>query len=301
MGRVIVVGSVNVDLVVRAPRLPGPGETVTGGTFARHGGGKGANQAVAAARLGARTHLIGCLGDDAYGRQLRKALRQAGVRLRGVEEVPGPSGVAIILVEQGGQNVIAVAPGANASVSAEQVEAAPSLKRAEVVVAQLETPIESVTAAARLGRQHGAYSILNAAPARTDIGDLLAWVDVLVVNELELAALVHGSPPEGDEGLAARELLGRGPHAVVVTLGARGAVVVTRQQITRVPSPSVEVVDTTAAGDAFVGALAARLDSIDNLEHAVRYATAAGALACTRMGAQPSLPTAADVDRLLAS
>jgi ribokinase len=297
--RVAVVGSINMDLVVQVERLPVHGETVLGGTFLTAGGGKGANQAVAAARMGARTHMIGCLGDDAYGRQMRKALRQAGVRLRGVEEVPGPTGVAIILVERSGQNVIAVASGANATLSAEQVEAASSLKRADVVVAQLEVPLESVAAAARVGRQHGAYCILNAAPARTGLGDLLALVDVLVLNQVELAALVGSTPSEGDEAAAAREMLARGPRAVVVTLGARGAIIATPHATLSVPSHTIKVVDTTAAGDAFVGALAARFESLDNLEQAVRHATAAGALACTRMGAQPSLPTAAEVDRLL--
>jgi ribokinase len=309
-----VVGSVNVDLVMEVARLPVAGETLLGGTFRTAGGGKGANQAVAAARLGARVDLVACVGQDANGRQMRAALRAERIGLRDVRAVVEATGVAVILVERGGQNVIAVASGANACLTTQDVEhAAPRLARANTVVAQLEVPLQVVAAAASLARRSGAVVVLNAAPARTDLDEVLRLVDVLVVNETELAILSgsHAAALDepaagqelivhGDEAAAARELLARGPRAVVVTLGARGAALVSSDGVTVVPPYTVEAVDTTAAGDAFVGALVAHLRGLDTLAEAARYAGAAAALACTRPGAQPSLPTAAEVDRLLA-
>ena len=278
------------------------GETVLGGTFLTAGGGKGANQAVAAARMGARVDLIGCVGEDAHGRQMRAALRADGVGLRGVRRVPQPTGVAIILVERGGQNVIAVASGANACLSTLDVQhAAGRLGRADTVVAQLEVPLEAVRAAGSAARRAGALFVLNAAPARTDVGELLPLVDVLVVNETELAAISGGAVETGGEASAAREVLARGPRAVVVTLGARGSVVADANGTAEVPAFPVAAVDATAAGDAFVGALAAHLRGLASLSEAARYASAAGALACTRAGAQPSLPTASEVEQLLAA
>lgn len=205
----------------------------------------------------------------------------------------------MILVERSGQNVIAVASGANMCLTSADVQRAQArLARADCVVAQLEVPLESVLTAARSARGAGALFVLNAAPARTDLEDLLGLVDVLVLNESELATLTRQAIPGGEEAAAAREVLAHGPRAVVVTLGARGAVVVTPDVSMVVPAVMVQVVDTTGAGDAFVAALAARLDGLDSLPQAARYACAAAALACTRPGAQPSMPTAAEVDQL---
>jgi ribokinase len=297
--RIVVLGSLNMDLVVQVGRLPVPGETVLGGTFQTAGGGKGANQAVAAARVGGRVGLIGCLGHDAYGRQLRALLRRDAIDLRAVRQVFEPTGVAVVVVESGGQNLIAVVPGANDCVSPADVAAAqPAIARADVVVAQLEVPLEAVTAAAAVARQAGVPFILNAAPARAGLEKLLEDVDVLVVNETELGVVSDRPIEPGAEGEAARALIDRGPRTVVVTLGAHGAVVVDRHAACHIPAFDVAAVDATAAGDAFVGALAARFRGPDTLLAAARYASAAGALACTRRGAQPSLPWAEEIDAL---
>jgi ribokinase len=298
--RVVVVGSLNFDLVVESSRLPVAGETVLGGTFRTAAGGKGANQAVAAARVGAQVSMVGCVGQDKYGRELLASLRVDHVDVRRVRRVSEPTGVALIVVAPGGENLIVVAPGANACLSPADIAAAqPLVARANVVVAQLEIPLETVVAAAHAAHQAGAIFMLNAAPARSDLDELLSAVDVLIVNETELASIVGvGS---GEEVTAARAVLDRGPRGVVVTLGARGALVVERQIATRVDAFAVDAVDATAAGDAFVGALAARFRGLDSLVDAAYYASAAAGLACTRPGAQPSLPNASEVERLLAS
>jgi ribokinase len=288
-----------MDLVIEAPRLPVAGETVMGGAFRTAGGGKGANQAVAAARVGARVAMIGCVGEDAYGAQLRAALRADSVDVRHVRGVAGPTGVALIVVQPGGENLIAVAPGANAFLSAADITAAQtSLAKADVVVSQLEVSLATVEAGAAAARAVGVPFVLNAAPAQILPADLLRQVEVLIVNETELAILVGQHVADGDEAAAAQALRGQVTGAVVVTLGARGALVVERRGATAVPAYSVQAVDTTAAGDAFVGALAARYAGLDSLVEAARFAAAAGALACTRAGAQPSLPTLAEVEEL---
>jgi ribokinase len=210
--------------------------------------------------------------------------------------------VALIVVETGGENLITVAPGANACLSAADVDAARHrLARADVVVAQLEVPLETVAAAGSAARRSGVPFVLNAAPAQVLPADLLGEVDVLILNESELGALAGQTVPEGDEVDAARRLLETGPAAVVVTLGGRGVLVVDSHGVTSVPALRVVAVDTTAAGDAFVGALAARYRGPDSLVATCRFAAAAGALACTRPAAQPSLPKLAEVERLLAS
>jgi ribokinase len=257
---------------------------------------------VAAARCGARVSLVGCVGADAFGRQLRAGLSKDNVDLRHVRRVETPTGVALIVVQLGGENLIAVAPGANAGLSTDDVNAAAGpLARADVVVAQLEVPLEAVAAAAHSARLAGVPFVLNAAPAQVLPADLLREVDVLVVNESELGVLAGQTVRAGQEVDAARRLLDVGPEAVVVTLGGRGALVVNAQDVVAVPAFPVVAVDTTAAGDAFVGALAARYRGPDSLVAACRFAAAAGALACTRPGAQPSLPTLAEVEGLLAS
>jgi ribokinase len=298
--RLVVVGSANTDLVVQTDRLPAPGETVLGGDLITAQGGKGANQAVAAARLRAEVAFVARIGGDAFGRGTLEALRREGLDVRHVAQDPeAPSGVAMIVVGPGGQNLIAVAPGANRRLSAGDVEAArAAFSGAGVVLIELETPVEAGLAAARLGREAGARVILNPAPAPSDpLPDaLFEAVDILTPNETEAAVLSGQETPEG----AAEALLGRGVDTVIVTLGEAGALVATRTgPPQRIPGFRVEAVDATAAGDAFNGGLAVALGRGEPLQEAVRYAHAVAALTVTRLGAQPSLPTAEEVKKFL--
>lgn len=296
---VLVVGSLNMDLVLPVPRHPKPGETVVGGDLRRFPGGKGANQAVAAARLGARVRMIGRVGADAYGAELKRGLEAEGIETEDVAELDAPTGVALIGVSADGQNAIVVSPGANARLRPEDL-VPERFAGAGVVVLQLETPLETVQRAAELGRAAGARVLLNAAPAQALPEGLLGALDVLVVNEFEAARVAGAHEPEGpEEALAlARELARRVPVAVV-TLGARGLVWAGAEGEGILPAFEVRAVDTTAAGDAFVGGLAAALAAGEPLERALRFASAAGALAATRHGAQPSLPSAEAVRTLL--
>ena len=296
-GRVIVVGSVNVDLVVRSARLPAPGETVTGGTFEQHPGGKGGNQAVAAARLGAPVHVIGAVGADSFGEDARLALAVEGVDVAGLATDPGSAtGIALILVDGAGENVISVASGANLALGAEAVEGA--LARlgslaGDVILVSNELAPEAALAALRGGRMAGARTIFNPAPAAGIDAGWLDFVDVLTPNRGELWRLA-GVEPGSDVVAAARGLAVQ--EAVVVTLGSDGALVVPRHGTSSsVPAIAVDVVDTTGAGDAFNGALAAALAEGLSLEVAVRRAVAAGGLATTRVGAREGMPTAADL------
>jgi ribokinase len=293
---VAVVGSLNLDLVVRAARLPGPGETVSGDDVFRNPGGKGANQAVAAARLGRRVAMVGCVGDDAAGRELLESLAGAEVDTERVRVVDGvPSGTAFITVGDDGENQIVVSPGANARLTAADVDdARPALEAAAVTLLQLEVPLEVVAAAAATA---GGRVVLNPAPVRDLPGGLLAGVDVLVPNRVELAQLAGARPPSSVEEAA--ELAGRLPtRAVVVTLGADGALVVEDGRVTHVPAVPVRPVDTTAAGVAFCGGLADALAGGASLQEAARRAVRVAAAACLRPGAQASLPTPADLEAL---
>jgi len=296
---VLVVGSLNMDLVVPVPRHPKPGETVVGGDLRRFPGGKGANQAVAAARLGARVRMIGRVGADAYGAELRRGLEAEGIETADVAELDAPTGVALIGVSEDGQNAIVVSPGANARLRPEDL-APERFVGAGVAVLQLETPLATVRRAAELGRAAGARVLLNAAPAQALPEGLLKAVDLLVVNEFEAAQVAGAREPEGpEEALAlARELARRVPVAVV-TLGARGLVWAGVEGEGVLPAFEVRAVDTTAAGDAFVGGLAAALAAGEPLQPALRFASAAGALAATRPGAQPSLPHRREAEALL--
>jgi ribokinase len=293
---VAVVGSLNLDLVVRVARLPGPGETVAGSDVFRNPGGKGANQAVAAARLGRRVAMVGCVGDDPAGRELLGSLAGAEVDTDRVRVVVGvPSGTAFITVGDDGENQIVVSPGANARLTAADVAAArAALESAAVTMLQLEISLEAVAAAAATA---AGQVVLNPAPVRELPRDLLAEVDVLVPNRAELAQLAGASVPETVE--AAATLAGRLPaRAVVVTLGADGALVVEDGRATHVPSVPVRPVDTTAAGDAFCGGLADALAGGASLQEAARRAVRVAAAACLRPGAQASLPTPADLEAL---
>lgn len=295
--RIVVVGSANTDLVVRVPRLPLPGETVSEGRFFRALGGKGANQAVAAARLGAAVTFVGCVGDDDLGQQAIEGLAAEGVDTGHMRREPAaPSGVALVMVDAAGENCISVAPGANASLTPSDVEAArDAIEGADALLLQLETPLESVEHAARTAHAAGVPVILNPAPARQLPESLLALLDVLTPNETE-ARMIAGAGGEGMTPLeAAAEIRNRCGAAVVVTLGAEGALVLTERGEERVPGFPVNAVDSTAAGDAFSGALAVALASGADLRDAVRRGCAAGALAATVEGARPSLP---GIDRL---
>ncbi len=300
--RIVVIGSSNTDMVVKVPRIPGPGETILGGRFMMAAGGKGANQAVAAVRLGSLVALVARLGRDLFGRQTEENLRHEGLDTSLlVWDDEEPSGVALIMVSQEGENSIAVAPGANGKVAPADVDRAePAIARADVLLAQLEVPLAAVERAVKLARRHGVRTILNPAPAAPVPDSLLQAVDLLTPNEHE-AALLAGISAEGAEGpeRAARALLARGVRALAMTLGARGALLATPEGIERVPAFKVQPVDTTGAGDAFNGALATAWARGASLAEAVRYANAAAGLATTVMGAQPSLPTAAQVAALL--
>lgn len=302
MARIVVLGSLNMDLIVRMNRLPAPGETVLGGDLMTALGGKGANQAVAAARLGGQVSMVGRVGMDANGHAQRTALEAAGIDTRWLLTDPGaPTGVAFILLDQAGQNSIVVSPGANRHITANDVPAIKlALENAACLVMQLETPIETVTAAAALAAQMGVRVILNPAPAQQLPNDLLCHVDTLILNETE-AALLTGLPVEGDAAAhaAGKHLLAKGPRCVALTLGGRGAFWITSQHSGFVQSYKVDVVDTTAAGDAFVGAMAVALAEGWEQDTATHFACAAGAVAVTRLGAQPSLPTLAEVKALM--
>jgi ribokinase len=296
-GTVLVIGSLNVDLIARAPRLPGPGETVIGGTFHIAAGGKGANQAVAAARMGAAVAMIGRIGDDDFGLLVRTELERAGVGLDHVRvERSVPTGTAHICVDARGRNAIVVASGANERLDDADVSRAVSAwAGAALVVLQLEIPLATVAAAIREASARGLPVLLNAAPAQPLPGELLRAVAWLVVNEVEAEQLTGERIESPADAMRAASILRTGTQRVVVTLGAAGAVLLGEAPPTHVPVPRVEVLDTTAAGDAFVGALAAGLVRGDADETAVRDAVIAGSLACTKLGAIPSLPTVAEV------
>ena len=308
---IVVVGSLNMDLVVEVPVIPRPGETVLGKNFATFPGGKGANQAVAAARLGARVSMIGRVGKDAFGDQLLASAQADGIDVTYVgRDEKAASGVAMIAVDAQGQNSIAVASGANFRLAAEHVcRAWAELGQVDVLVMPLETPLETIVAAVSLAGESGAKVILNPAPARDLPPDLLAGVDVLAPNEPETALLTGMPVGSGEESrAAAQKLLQLGVGSVVLTLGSRGALVLdgalyenggANARFTLVPARPVEVVDTTAAGDAFMGGLAVALGEGKSLVEAARFANAVASLSVTKHGAQPSMPTREEVNTLL--
>lgn len=310
-GRVVVVGSVNVDFVVVAQRLPSAGETVTGGDVARHQGGKGGNQAVAAARLGARVAFVGAVGDDDLGSSARAALAAEGVDVSHLATVERPTGVALVVVDERAENLIAVAPGANAALTGAAVAsslAALALGTGDVVLACCEVPPAAVHAAMRAARASGAVAILNPAPAGGIDAASVGLADILTPNEIELEALreqLAGSVNvPSDTETAARSLMAAGPaiRAVVVTLGAAGALLLPAAHAARwIPAHPVSPVDTTGAGDAFNGALAAGLAAGRPLVEAAERAVAAAGLSTTRHGARAGMPSAAELDAMLAS
>jgi len=299
MPDIIVIGSLNADLVVRAPRFPAPGETISGEDLAIIPGGKGANQALAAARQGMSVAMVGRVGNDSFGPTLIKNLKDNKVDTSGVQIDESATGTAIIVVDANGQNSIVLSPGANGKVTPADVQAI-SPQGADTLLLQLEIPLETVIRAASLARQNGLRVILNPAPARPLPNDLLANVDILVPNESELGILT-GIPVSDADSVpsAAEALLAKGVQTVIVTLGNQGALLVTGEQTKLIPAFDVDVVDTTAAGDAFIAGLAAALLKGKSLEEAVHFGNASGALAATKFGAQPSLPTQNEVEQLI--
>jgi ribokinase len=301
-GKVVVVGSSNVDLLMKMPRLPKVGETVTDCHFAQVLGGKGANQAVGAARAGGDVAFVACVGDDGYGGQVIASLREDGIDTRFVSREPGvASGTALIMVGGEGQNYLAVAPGANYRLTPAHVDRArEAIEGASIVISQCEILPETLDRAIALGAELGKPVMLNLAPARPVSAVSLARLAYLSVNETEaefLTGLTVAS--ESDVHSAAAALLAKGPETVVLTLGARGAYVAGADGSALVPGFAVEAVDTTAAGDVHCGALAVALVEGRPLLEAVRFANAAAALSVTRLGAQPSAPSRTDIEALL--
>lgn len=306
---VCVVGSLNMDLVVRVPKLPAPSETVLGGAYRTYPGGKGANQAVAAARMGAKVSLIGCIGSDAHGSKLRETLDPEGLNLTYLHtRQDSATGLGLVMVADGGQNMIVVSPGANASLTAEDIQAArQAILESQVLLTQLETPNPALAECIQIADDAGKVIILNAAPARILSRDLLKRVDVLVVNRSEAAKLLSVEPTMDPARMMLR-LPDLGPPTVVVTLGAQGAILCSKGRPRRVNSPHVEAIDAVGAGDAFCGTLAAlwpevvaanHHDELPKIEEIVAIACAAGAVACTRSGAIASLPRRDEVMKLL--
>ena len=292
---ILVIGSINTDILVRVRRAARPGETVLGQDAQLSPGGKGANQAVAAARAGASVSFCGALGCDAFATMPRQALAAAGVDLGYLRELDAPSGLALITVSGEGENSITVASGANARFAPEHLPA--DFGGVTHLLMQQEIPPATVLAAAHRARHSGAQVLLNAAPAREISAELWPLLDMLIVNEHELAQLT--GTPESQPQRSARSLLANGVGAVIVTLGARGSLAITAQGMLEQPAHKVKVIDTTGAGDTFCGVLAAWLSSGAAQAEALRAANVAGALACTRLGAQAAMPTEAEIEAAL--
>ncbi|WP_106803198.1 ribokinase [Pseudomonas sp. S5D5] len=302
--KVVVVGSLNMDLVTRASRLPRAGETLVGQTFSTVPGGKGANQAVASARLGAEVAMVGCVGSDAYGTQLRDALQVEGIDCQAVSIVDGSSGVALIVVDDNSQNAIVIVAGSNGQLTPASLQAFDAvLQAADVIICQLEVPMETVGYALKRGRELGKTVILNPAPASAPLpAEWYASIDYLIPNESEASALSGVTVDSLDSAkVAATQLIKAGAGKVIITLGAQGALFTDGQVFEHLPAPKVKAVDTTAAGDTFVGGFAAALANGKREAEAIRFGQVAAALSVTRAGAQPSIPTLHDVQGFVPS
>ena len=302
--KVVVVGSLNMDLVTRASRLPRAGETLIGQTFSTVPGGKGANQAVASARLGGDVSMIGCVGTDAYGTQLRDALQVEGIDCQAVSTVDGSSGVALIVVDDSSQNAIVIVAGSNGELTPASLQAFDAvLQAADVIVCQLEVPMNTVGYALKRGRELGKTVILNPAPASAPLpAEWYASIDYLIPNESEATALSGVTVDSIDSAkAAATHLIQAGAGKVIITLGAQGALFTDGQGFEHLLAPKVKAVDTTAAGDTFVGGFAAALANGKSEAEAIRFGQVAAALSVTRAGAQPSIPTLHDVQGFVPS
>jgi ribokinase len=300
MAKIVVIGSLNMDIVAVAARLPLAGETISGIQYLNEPGGKGANQAYAASRLGGDVAMLGRVGTDDHGKHMRANLEAMGCDVGGLQSIEGHSGVAVILVAQSGQNSIVVVPGANQRYLASDVRTdAHFLSGAHFVLLQLETPMETVVAAAHAAKSVGARVILDPAPAPKDFSqELLRNVDILTPNETEAAQLAGASGTTLSLEQArdiGRQLQSSGPKIVIMKLGAQGCLLMEREVVTAIPAPMVKAVDTTAAGDVFNGALAVACSEGASLLEACRFATCAAALSVTRLGAQRSMPSRSEV------
>lgn len=296
-GKILVVGSINMDLVVQSPHLPRPGETVLGGAFGTFPGGKGANQAVAAARLGGDVAMLGRVGQDDFGKSMLATLAQDRVGVQAIgQDADAATGVALITVDAAGENTIVVASGANMRITPEEIDANESLfAGVDLLVLQLEVPLPAVRRAVELARRHGVRVILNPAPAQVLDAELLAGVDFLMPNEGELLRLSGESQPDA----AVRRIRESGVKTLLVTLGDHGALLVEEGGQASIPAFKVKAVDTTAAGDSFVGAFAVALAEGKPVRDACVWASAAAAISVTRPGAQPSLPARQEVEDFL--
>jgi ribokinase len=300
---IVVVGSSNTDMIIKMPRIPKPGETIIGGRFGTAAGGKGANQAVAAARAGGRVAFIARVGEDVFGQQAVEGFLRDGINVNYVFRDKGaPSGVALIFVDERGENSIGVASGANANLSPSDIQTAKEyIASAGIVLMQLEIPIETVKAAATVAAEQGVPVILNPAPARSLSDDLLRHVSILTPNESEAELLTGVNvETENDSERAAIVLLAKGVETVIITLGAKGAFVAGPDFKGLIGGFKVKAIDTTAAGDVFNGALAVALAENKPLREAVSFANAAAALSVTMLGAQPSAPRREEIEKLLA-
>jgi len=299
---IVVVGSSNMDLVVKSPLIPAKGETILGGDFIMTPGGKGANQAVAAAKLGAEVFFVAKLGDDIFGRQSLSNFQNVGVKTDYVEQTKDvPSGVALITVDEAGDNVIVVAPGANLKLSPDDVKKAQStVASSGAVAAQLEVPLETVEFAARMANDAGVPFILDPAPAQKLSDEFLRMVDVLTPNETEAEILTGIKVTDEDSAMvAAKDLLQRGVKAVILTMGSKGYLLATKDEAQFVPSVKVDAVDATAAGDAFTGSLGVGMAQSKTLKDAALFASYVAALSVTKMGAQSSMPDAEQVENFI--
>ncbi len=299
---IVVIGSSNTDMIIKAPRIPAPGETILGGKFSMAAGGKGANQAVAAARSGGKVALIACVGEDLFGNQAVEGFIRDGIDVSCiVRSRITPSGVALIIVSDDGENSIAVAPGANGQLSRHDIAGFDGMIRGgKILVMQLETPVETVEAAAAIASLNGIKVVLNPAPAAPVPAELLKKIDILTPNEHEAKVLTGIEVlDEAAADKAADSLIGYGVKTVIITMGPRGAYVADGKRRELVRGYPVKAVDTTGAGDVFNGALACALSEGKSLPSAVRFACAAAAISVTRLGAQPSIPTRDEIDHFL--
>jgi ribokinase len=301
--KILVVGSSNTDMILNVPRIPRPGETILGGAFLVASGGKGANQAVAAARAGGEVNFITCVGDDLFGQRALDAFAQDGIQTGHIARAQGPSGVALILVSASGENSIAVAPGANAALSPDDIRlSGAAFDGSAVAVVQLEISLPAILETARMAAKRDIPLILNPAPAQALPDELLAATAILTPNETEASALVGFSVQDEESAAKAAAILKKkGVGTVIITLGAQGAFVSSKDVNRRVPGFAADVVDTTGAGDVFNGALAVALGEGRPLLDSVQFANAAAAISVTRQGAQPSAPRRKEIDRVQSS
>jgi len=302
MNKVTVVGSFMYDLVATAPRRPKTGETLIGDSFGMFLGGKGANQAIAASRAGASVTMVGRLGNDLFGDQFLEKFSEEGIKTDFViQDTENGTGVGMPLIDASGDNSIVIIPQANMALTVENIDKAESvIADSDVLVLQCEVPMEANKRAAEIANKNDTLVILNPAPARKIPDTLLSLVDIITPNESEAEILTDMPTETNSQAMeAAHHLLSKGVETVILTLGSRGSLLLTEKMEKRIPAYSVDVIDTTAAGDAFCGALAAILSNGSIIEEAIKIANAAGALAVTKLGAEPSLPTKKDIDQLI--